>query len=141
MAHEQIDNELWKIVQPLLLPVRRRRKPHPGRKRLGERRALTGILFVLQPGDLVVTDNLDSHKVTGVAHTIEAVGTRLRYLPQYSPDYKPIEQVFAKFKTLLRKTAAHTMDNLWSTCGSLLDQFTATECKRYICHAGYGQSE
>jgi transposase len=95
---------------------------------------------VLQPGDLVVMDNLGSHKVAGIADAIEAVGAQLRYLPPYSPDYNPIEQVFAKFKTLLRKAAARTMDSLWSACGSLLDQFNATECERYICHAGYGQS-
>lgn len=95
---------------------------------------------VLQPGDLVVMDNLGSHKVAGVADAIEAVGAQLRYLPPYSPDYNPIEQVFAKFKTLLRKTAARTMESLWSACGSLLDQFNATECERYICHAGYGHS-
>lgn len=95
---------------------------------------------VLQPGDIVVLDNLGSHKVAGIADAIEAVGAQLRYLPPYSPDYNPIEQVFAKFKTLLRKTAARTMDSLWSACGSLLDQFNATECERYICHAGYGQS-
>jgi transposase len=93
---------------------------------------------VLQPGDIVVLDNLGSHKVAGIADAIEAVGAQLRYLPPYSPDYNPIEQVFAKFKTLLRKTAARTMDSLWSACGSLLDQFHATECERYICHAGYG---
>lgn len=95
---------------------------------------------VLQPGDLVVMDNLGSHKVAGIADAIEAAGARLHYLPPYSPDYNPIEQVFAKFKTLLRKTAARTMDSLWSACGALLDQFSAAECKRYICHAGYGQS-
>jgi transposase len=96
---------------------------------------------VLQPGDIVVMDNLGSHKVAGIAAAIEAVGAQVRYLPPYSPDYNPIEQVFAKFKTLLRKTSARTMEALWSTCGSLLDQFTAAECKRYICHSGYGNSE
>jgi transposase len=85
-------------------------------------------------------DNLASHKVAGIAAAIEAVGAQLRYLPPYSPDYNPIEQVFAKFKTLLRKTAARTMDTLWDACGSLLDQFAAAECERYIRHAGYGKS-
>ena len=93
---------------------------------------------VLQPGDLVVMDNLGSHKVAGIAETIAAVGAQLRYLPPYSPDYNPIEQVFAKFKALLRKTATRTMDALWSACGCLLDQFTTAECERYIRHAGYG---
>jgi transposase len=94
----------------------------------------------LQPGDIVVMDNLASHKVAGIAAAIEAVGAQLRYLPPYSPDYNPIEQVFAKFKTLLRKTAARTMDALWDACGCLLDQFAAVECERYIRHSGYGQS-
>jgi len=67
---------------------------------------------VLQPGDIVVMDNLASHKVVGIAAVIEAAGAQVRYLPPYSPDYNPIEQVFAKFKTLLRKTAARTMDGL-----------------------------
>lgn len=99
-----------------------------------------GLVPVLQPGDIVVMDNLGSHKVAGIAAAIEAAGAQVRYLPPYSPDYNPIEQVFAKFKTLLRKTAARTMQTLWSTFGSLLDRFTAAECERYICHAGYGQS-
>lgn len=81
-----------------------------------------------------------SHKVAGIAAAIESVGAQVRYLPPYSPDYNPIEQVFAKFKTLLRKNAARTMDALWVACGALLDQFPAAECARYICHAGYGQS-
>lgn len=96
---------------------------------------------VLQPGDLVVMDNLGSHKVAGIADAIAAAGAQLRYLPPYSPDYNPIEQVFAKFKTLLRKTAARTMESLWSACGGLLDQFSATECERYMRHAGYGKSD
>lgn len=82
-------------------------------------------------------DNLGSHKVTGIAAAIEAAGAQVRYLPPYSPDYNPIEQVFAKFKTLLRKTAARTVEALWSAFGGLLDQFKATECERYICHSGY----
>lgn len=99
------------------------------------------LLPVLQPGDLVVMDNLGSHKVAGIVAAIESVGAQVRYLPPYSPDYNPIEQVFAKLKTLLRKTAARTMDALWSAFGSLLDCFDADECERYICHAGYGRSE
>jgi transposase len=85
-------------------------------------------------------DNLGSHKVAGIVAAIETAGAQVRYLPPYSPDYNPIEQVFAKLKTLLRKTAARTMEALWLACGSLLDQFTAAECERYIRHSGYGQS-
>lgn len=95
---------------------------------------------VLRPVDIVVMDNLSSHKVAGIAAAIEASGASIRYLPPYSPDFNPIEQVFAKFKTLLKKTAAHTKDALWSACGTVLDQFQPNECARYICHAGYGRS-
>lgn len=91
-------------------------------------------------GDIVIMDNLGSHKVAGVREAIEARGAELRYLPPYSPDYNPIEQVFAKLKTLLRKAAARTVDTLWSTIGSQLDQFTVSECERYILHCGYGRS-
>lgn len=94
----------------------------------------------LRPGDLVIMDNLGSHKVAGIHEAIEAAGAQLRYLPPYSPDYNPIEQVFAKMKALLRKSAARTVEALWDTLGSLLDQFTPDECGRYIRHAGYGQS-
>jgi transposase len=93
----------------------------------------------LQPGDIVVMDNLGSHKVTGIAAAIEGAGAQLRYLPPYSPDYNPIEQVFAKLKTLLGKTAARTVNALWSALGCLLDQFAPDECKRYIWHSGYGR--
>jgi transposase len=89
---------------------------------------------------MVVMDNLSAHKVVGIAAAIEAVGAQLRYLPPYSPDYNPIEQVFAKLKTLLRKTAARTVEALWSAFGSLLNQFTPAECERYFRHSGYGCS-
>ena len=92
----------------------------------------------LRAGDSVVMDNLGSHKVHGVRQAIEAAGARLCYLPPYSPDMNPIEQVFAKLKTLLRKTAARTMASLWDAIGELLDHFPATECANYIRHCGYG---
>jgi transposase len=95
----------------------------------------------LQPGDIVVLDNLGSHKVAGIAQAIQAAGAQLRYLPPYSPDYNPIEQVFAKLKTLLRKAAQRSVETLWSTIGDLLDRFDPKECERYIRHAGYGRSE
>lgn len=94
----------------------------------------------LQPGDIVVLDNLSSHKVAGIEDAIQAAGAQLRYLPPYSPDYNPIEQVFAKLKTLLRKAGKRTVEELWSTIGALLDQFSPDECERYIQHAGYGKS-
>ncbi|SFU56527.1 Transposase [Halomonas korlensis] len=92
-------------------------------------------------GDIVVMDNLSAHNVAGVREAIDARGAELRYLPPYSPDDNPIEQVFAKLKTLLRKTAAHTVDTLWLAVGCQLDRFTASECERCILHCGYGQSE
>jgi transposase len=95
---------------------------------------------VLQPGDMVVLDNLSAHKVAGIKEAIQAAGAQLRYLPPYSPDYNPIEQVFAKLKTLLRRAARRAVEDLWITIGCLLDQFAADECERYIRHAGYGKS-
>jgi transposase len=91
----------------------------------------------LQPGDLVVLDNLSSHKRAGVREAIESVGATLLYLPPYSPDFNPIEQAFAKFKWLLKSAAQRTVDSLWRTCGQLLDEFTPTECRNYIHHCGY----
>lgn len=91
----------------------------------------------LRPGDAVVMDNLGSHKVAGVQQAIEARGARLLFLPAYSPDLNPIERVFSKLKRLLRSAQARTMDALWSAIGTLLDQFSPEECRRYIHHAGY----
>jgi transposase len=95
----------------------------------------------LQPGDIVVLDNLGSHKVAGITEVIQATGAQLRYLPPYSPDLNPIEQVFAKLKTLLRKAAKRTVDTLWAAIGELLDRFPRHECEHYIRHAGYGKSD
>ena len=88
----------------------------------------------------VVRDNPSSDKVAGVKPAIEAAGAVLRYLPPYSPDFNPIEQVFAKLKTLLRSAQARTLETLWSAIGSLLDRFPPDECERYIRHCGYCQS-
>ena len=92
----------------------------------------------LRPGDTVIIDNLSSHKVAGIREAIEAVGASLRYLPSYSPDLNPIEQVFAKLKALLRSAACRTVEALWTKIGSVLTQFTAQECAAYIAHCGYG---
>jgi transposase len=91
----------------------------------------------LQPGDIVVMDNLSSHKVAGVREAIEAVGAELRYLPPYSPDLNPIELAFSKLKKLLRDGAERTVDKLWSLCGRVLDAFTPAECYNYFMHCGY----
>jgi transposase len=91
----------------------------------------------LRSGDIVVMDNLSSHKGPRVAEMIEAGGARLLYLPPYSPDFNPIENAFAKLKAKLRKAAKRTVDGLWTTIGSLIDTFTPQECANYFAHAGY----
>jgi transposase len=91
----------------------------------------------LTSGDLVVMDNLSSHKVAGVREAIEAVGAELRYLPPYSPDLNPIELAFSKLKKLLRDGAERTVDSLTKLCGQVLDQFTEHECRNYFKHCGY----
>jgi transposase len=91
----------------------------------------------LRPGDSVVLDNLSAHKVPGVREAIEAAGARLLYLPAYSPDFNPIEQLFAKLKALLRKAAERSVDALWNRIASLLDVFTPHECANYFRNAGY----
>jgi transposase len=91
----------------------------------------------LEKGDVVVMDNLAAHKVAGVRETIRAAGASFLYLPSYSPDLNPIEQLFAKLKALLRKAAARTRDTLWSTIGLLLDTFSPSECQNYLTNCGY----
>ena len=82
-------------------------------------------------GDIVILDNLNSHKVAGVRAAIEAVGAELLYLPPYSPDLNPIEQVFAKFKWLIRSAQERTVAGLWKRCGQLLERFSESECRNY----------
>jgi transposase len=91
----------------------------------------------LTPGDIVVLDNLSAHKVAGVRQAIEAAGARLLYLPPYSPDFNPIEQLFAKLKALLRKAAERSVDALWSRIASLLGAFPPEECANYLRNSGY----
>ena len=91
----------------------------------------------LRPGDIVIADNLSSHKVAGVRQAIEAVGATIRYLPPYSPDLNPIEKLFAKLKTLLRRAATRTVDALWNQIGILLDAFSSEECGNYFTSSGY----
>jgi transposase len=91
----------------------------------------------LKPGDIVVADNLSSHKVKGVKQAIESVGASLHYLPPYSPDFNPIETVFSKLKALLRKTSCRTVDTLWQEIGRILPLFSREECLNHIRSAGY----
>ena len=109
--------------------------------------AINGELFlayveqVLAPtltrGDIVVMDNLGSHKVAGVRKAIEAAGARLLYLPPYSPDLNPIEQAFAKLKALLRAKALRTVEALWNALGDIVSCFSPDECANFLRHAGY----
>ena len=91
----------------------------------------------LRPGDIVIMDNLSSHKGSKVRELIEAAGASLRYLPPYSPDFNPIEKAFAKLKAHLRKAAERTVDGLWSAIGRCLDLFKPSECQNYFAASGY----
>ena len=90
----------------------------------------------LKPGDVVVMDNLGSHKGKAVRRAIRQAGAHLLFLPPYSPDLNPIEQVFAKLKTLLRKAAERTVEATWRRIGKLLDHFSADECANYLVNSG-----
>ena len=94
----------------------------------------------LRPGDVVVMDNLSSHKGPKVRALIEAVSAKLLYLPPYSPDFNPIEKLFSKLKALLRKAAERTVDGLWRVIGECLNHFTPRECANYFEAAGYEPS-
>jgi len=91
----------------------------------------------LNPGDVVIMDNLSSHKSPAIRKAIREAGARLFFLPPYSPDLNPIEQVFAKLKTLLRKADERTIDATWRRIGKLLECFSPQECANYIRNSGY----
>jgi transposase len=109
--------------------------------------ALTGELFAayvrqhlapqLRPGDILVMDNLQTHKVKAVAEAVQAVDARVVYLPPYSPDFNPIEQVFSKVKTELRRRELRTIPALEHAFGQSLDWITRTDTLHYFQHAGY----
>jgi transposase len=94
----------------------------------------------LKPGDVVILDNLGSHKSGAVRQMIRAAGARLLFLPPYSPDLNPIEQVFAKFKHLMRKAAERTMEASWRRIANVLDTFSPAECSNYLVNSGYAPS-
>src|ERR1700690_1893273 len=94
----------------------------------------------LKPGDLVIMDNLGSHKGKAVRRAIRSAGAKLFFLPKYSPDLNPIEQVFAKLKHLLRKAAARTVEAVCLAIGEALQLFTPEECANYFVNAGYAQA-
>ena len=91
----------------------------------------------LRPGDIVVLDNLGSHKSQAVRRAIRDAGAHLLFLPPYSPDLNPIEMMFAKLKTLLRKACERSNTAVWNRLGTLLNEFSPAECTNYIRHAGY----
>jgi transposase len=91
----------------------------------------------LRDGDIVILDNLSSHKDGNAARLIAEAGAKLLFLPPYSPDLNPIEMMFAKFKELLRRAEARTVEALWTTIGQLLDKITPPECNNYVRHCGY----
>jgi transposase len=98
------------------------------------------LIPTLNPGDVVVLDNLGSHKGKAVRQAIRKAGAHLIFLPPYSPDLNPIEQVFSKLKTLLRKADERTVEDTWRRIGKLLDCFSPSECANYLKHAGYASN-
>lgn len=110
--------------------------------------AMDGIAFLayveqqlvptLEPGDIVIMDNLPAHKLTAIRCAIEAAGAELRYLPPYSPDFNPIEMAFSKFKAHLKKAAARTLEDLMRAIAGALAQIKAHECANFFAAAGYG---
>ena len=95
---------------------------------------------VLKPGDVVVLDNLSAHKVAGVRQAIERGGASVLYLPPYSPDLNPIEQLFAKIKAILRKTAARTKDTLWDAIRMALEHCDNDHFEGYLQNGGYAST-
>jgi transposase len=91
----------------------------------------------LHPGDIVILDNLSSHKVSGVEEAVRATGATLLYLPPYSPDFNPIEKFFSKLKALLRKAAKRSIDALWKEIGKRLNAVTPEECSNFFASCGY----
>jgi transposase len=95
------------------------------------------LLPTLRPGDIVIMDNLGSHKSKAVRQLIRSAGAKLFFLPKYSPDLNPIEQFFAKLKHFLRKAAARTVEAVCDAIGEILQTFTAEECASYFINSGY----
>jgi transposase len=100
----------------------------------------TQLIPTLGKGDIVVLDNLGSHKGKAVRKAIRAIGARLLFLPPYSPDLNPIEQVFSKLKHLMRRAAERDPVATWRRAGALLDRFAPDECGRYLVNSGYAPS-
>ena len=99
--------------------------------------AKTILAPTLSEGDIIILDNLTAHKVSSARAAIEATGATMLFLPPYSPDFNPIEQAFAKIKSILRKAAARTVDTLKTAIAKALDAFTTNECVNYFTNSGY----
>ena len=95
------------------------------------------LLPTLKPGDIVIMDNLGSHKSKAVRQAIRSAQARLLFLPKYSPDLNPIEQVFSKLKRLLAKAQERTVEATWRRIGKLIDHFSSDECANYLRNSGY----
>jgi transposase len=117
-----------------------RHEPAYGHLGLGRDPLHQVLVPMLKPGDVVILDNLGSHKGNAVRRAIRTAGARLLFLPPYSPDLNPIEQVFAKLKHLMRKAKERTVDAAWKRTGSLLESFKPSECQNYLVNAGYASS-
>jgi transposase len=96
-----------------------------------------GLAPVLQPDDVVILDNLSTHKVAGVQATIEATGARLEYLPPYSPDFNPIENLWSKVKQGMKSRNPRTAGQLFKAAGAAFETITPTDCRGFFLHAGY----
>ena len=100
----------------------------------------TQLAPTLKSGDVVILDNLSSHKSAHAAQVLKSVGAWFLFLPPYSPDLNPIEMAFSKLKTLIRKAAARSYDELWKAVGAVCDLFSDEECQNYFNAAGYGDN-
>ena len=98
----------------------------------------TQLLPTLNPGDIVILDNLSSHKSTEAAEMLKSIGAWFLFLPPYSPDLNPIEMAFSKLKALIRKAAARSYDALWKAAGAVCELFSQQECLNFFNAAGYG---
>jgi len=94
----------------------------------------------LKKGDIVIMDNLGSHKIAGIREALRAASATLLFVPPYSPDLNPIEMAFSKIKSILRKKAHRTVETLWNELGEIAKCFSPRECRNYLRHAGYGES-
>ena len=111
----------------------------PMNRRIFETHVKKCLAPTLSPSDIVVMDNLPTHKAKGICQAIEDKKAHLFHLPPYSPDLNPIEMFFSKLKGLLKRAAERSIDDPWKRVGEILDTTTKLECQNFFCHAGYDQ--